>query len=396
MANQRQIPFLHWRRPNAAGVAIADWKPSPRLRKLGWTNRVVGDSADRNAAIRAAMALNEQVAAWEAQRLAGRSVAAPAAPRRHTFADLVTAYRASPEFTDRAETTRREYDVRLRQLTEWALDGRLPIADIDRAMVKDLARELRAGGSSLHRTNAIVRVLSLLLSWAWEQRLIAENPTARLRLEQAAPRQTLLALHEVEMLDAAAGEAGLPSLALGFTLGMWTIQREEDLLALTRMNWRAIDNIDPADAAALANRKGDVMGFRLRQIKTGAWVDCPVPSWLHDRVEAAFDRSQWLCHDDARPDRACPDWQFRRRARTVLNAAGLDHAQFRDLRRSGMCMMRDAGAETPGITAISGHMVLGRKSILDTYMPPNTRAAARAMATTVRWHNARTARENLA
>lgn len=385
MANRRQIPFLHW---TAAGVA--HWKPSPRLRAMGWTNRKLGTRDDETAVIMAALALNKEVEEFQ-----GHALAAPVAPRRRTVGDAIAEYYRSDDFAKGlADSTQREYRVRLNFIQEWALDGKLPLDQLDRTMVRDLKTALLAGDASLHRANAIMRVLRLLLNWTIRQGWLVSNPTDGIRMRQAPPRDTVLLEDQIAAVQDAATATGLPRIALGFLLGLWSLQRRSDLLKLTKLSWRVIDNVAPADRAVLAGSNGEVMGFRLRQTKTGAWVDCPMPPFLHADIETAFRTSQWLLADDKDLARPYPAYLFTRRARTVLDAAGLDDSQFRDLRRSGMTMLRDYGCEAPGITAISGHMILGRKSILDTYMPGNTRAACAAMAHALRTRTARTARKD--
>lgn len=391
----RQIPFLHEQR-RADGSSVWHWKPSPRLRKLGWTNRMLG--TDRASAIAWAIDLNRQLDEWEEART---GAAAPAVPKRRTFADLLAAYRQSPEYDALAPATQVEYEVRLRFLEAWALDGRLPLVQLDTQMVRDLktallAKDADGQGGSLHRAGAIMRVLRLLLNWSIAQGWLTVNPTDKIKIPTPPSRRTLLLESEVEALAAQLEENGFAAVGLGVILGLWTLQREEDLLAATRLNWRALDNVAPADAAVLANSKGNVMGLRLRQQKTGAWVDCPVPPFLHDRIEAAFKRGQYLIPDDADLSRPCPNYLFQRRIRAARADAGLMDRQFRDLRRSGMTMLSDLGASLPGITAISGHAVLGRKTILDTYMPGNTRAACAAMATALRTRTARQQKEGQA
>lgn len=390
---KRQIPFLH-AQAKADKSIVWHWKPSPRLRKFGWNNRCLGP--DRDSAILAALAINQQLAEWEA----GASITTTrSAPRRHNFADLVTEYRRSAEYGLLRASTRREYETRLRFLQSWALDGKLALDALDRQMVRDLRAAILAPAAdgkaaSLYRAGSILRVLRLLLNWAKNEKgWLVTNPATDVAIPAAASRSTLLLPDEVAAAAAAAVALGFPSLGLGFTLGLWTLQRESDLLALNRMAWRAFDDLAPADRAVLANPAGTVMGFRLRQLKTGKWVDCPVPPFLHDRIEAAFATSQWLLPDDLQTARACPDYLFQRRARKALASAGLNDRQVRDLRRSGMTMLSQLGAELPGITAISGHAVLGRKTILDTYMPGNTRAACAAMAQALRTLAAREARE---
>ncbi len=399
MSNQRQIPFLHGQR-RTDGTTAWHWKPSPRLRKLGWCNRALGTDADQ--ALLAALELNRQLAEWQEGAHPGQH---QAPPRRRTFGDVVDAFQQSPDWSALKPATRREYRSRLKFLRSWALDGTLPLDALDVAMVRDLRSALLAPlapcaahpdgrPASLHVAGAVLRVLRLTLNWCIAQGWIVHNPTHAIKIRQAAPRITALQEDQIAAVAAQANALGYPTVALGFTLGLWTMQRQSDLLGLNQMAWREVDNCAAADRAVLAGpagcaSHGKVMGFRIQQNKTGAWVDCPVPPFLHAAIEAAFQRSQWLLPDDDKLDRACPDFLFRRRARKALDAAGLQHAEFRDCRRSGMLLLKDLGCEMPGITAISGHMILGKRSILDTYMPGNTRGACAAMAHALRTRAAR-------
>lgn len=392
MSKPRQIPFLHGQQ-RADGTTAWHWKPSPRLRKLGWTNRELGSTPTPRATrsiTEQAIAINEQLADWESGAAA---ITAPPKPKKWTFGDLVAAYRKSHEWADCKQSTRREYDVRLRQLTFWAEDGSLPIRAIDRGAVRDLKDALFDGGASKHKVGSTLRVLRLLMNWAIAYELLDENPTNKVPIPQGASRAMIVTPSQSDHAGAVAADMEYPTIKLGFRIGLWSLQRECDLLALTRLSYRALDNVDPADAALLANRKGDVMGFRLRQEKTGAWIDAPMPPELHAEIEEAFTRSQWLLPDDNDVTRACPEYLFQRRARKVLNAADLAEYQFRDWRRSGMCMYRDLGVGDSLITAISGHAIMGHKTILDTYMPPNTRAACAAVAAVRRALISRTEKE---
>lgn len=407
----RQIPFLHWQTLKD-GTQVAHWKPSPALRKAGFTNQKLGartsprDREATKAANRAAELLNDKVDEWRAHRVG--PVAAPA-PRKWRFIDLTDAYRASDEWKVLGAKTQREYGTRLRQLEFWAEEGMLPVRAIDKDMVKDLKRGLLADDGSIFRCASTLRVLRLLLNWAKGEGIVDANATEGVKIPSTPKRRVLFLESEVATVMAAATASGWPSLALAFEIGLWTFQREADLLAVTRMAWRTIDNCAPADAAVLAGPRGDVKGIRLQQGKTGAWVDCPIPPWLHDPIEAAFATAAahghgFLLFDDADPARverplpdrekgpacAVPEWLFQRRARAALDAAGCHGKRFRDLRRSGMSMFRDLGVETAGIVTISGHAVIGTSSVLDDYLPANTRAACAALATALR---ARTARQ---
>lgn len=385
MANRRQIPFLHWQR-NADGSETAWWKPSPRLRKLGWKNRKLGTRAHEDDVVLAAMALNRQLAEWEG---AAPTLARPT-PKVWTFADLVHAYETSTDFTDDIkDSTRREYRVRLRQLEEWARDARgqsIPVQLLDMQMVQDLKTALLRG-SSRFKTASVLRVLRLLLNWAKARPAIGitHNATEGVKIPGTDSRQQKFAWHQAQLVAAAAEELGYPITARAIRIGFWTLQRESDLVALTRLKWRTLENLDARDRPALVDSRGDVKGFRLRQEKTGAWIDAPLPPFLHGEIETAFAAGQYVLPDPLDPEKPMPQWKLQRQVRAALVKTGFTDHQFRDLRRSGMSFFKDHGALQSNVFAISGHPVMGgKRTIADTYMPPDTAAACAAVAAVLR------------
>jgi hypothetical protein len=405
MPKKRQIPFLH-EQTLADGTKVYHWKPSPRLRKANWVNRKLG--SDHAAAIAEALDLNRQLAAWEApgNPVAGAAPAPPrAAPRIVRVEELVRRYKASDAFTRLKPGTRDEYEVRLRQIEHWAIDGALPARDIDKPMVEDLKRALLK--QSKFKAASILRVLRILLNWAVGEEIVATNRSAAVEIP-TPPARRVTAPQDVRAAIAAQGG---PIVDLAQQLGFWTFQRAGDLLALNRFNWREMTNMDARDAALLANPKGRVLGFRLQQNKTDAWVDAPVPPQFHAAIEAAFAANQgWLFGDPQHPGAVLPYWGFnnlyresRLAAADLAEAAGNDAlaaairaCQFRDLRRTGMMFARDAGASDRRIAALSGHSVFGGKTILDTYMPGDTAAAAACVAAMVAYERAQQEREQQA
>lgn len=403
MPKKNQLRFLAPPQMLASGVYSWNWKPSPKLRKLGWTNHKLGEGGgpdDLPTHVFAAWKeKDDQLKAWE-RGVVEDTKKAP--PTRIDFAELVRCYKAETAWAELRPSTRAEYASRLRTLQTWALDGALDVRLIDADMVNDLRDALVRDGRR-HRTAALLRVLRIVLGYARSKRFITVNPAASedLRIPGPPARTRILPWATVQLLVDRANAMRLPSMALAIELGFWILQRQGDLLGLSRMNWRVIEDVDPRDRAVLAGRDGLVMGFRLRQHKTGAWIDAPVGPELRARVEAAMERTAarkttWIIGHDTE-DQAYASWKFQRTFRAVVDAAiaaaggaGADAAadlldlQFRDLRRSGMCHFGDLAVPQNLITALSGHAVLGRRSILDTYMPGNTRSACAGVAMALR------------
>jgi integrase len=376
MPRTNQIPYLTPSR-RVAG-ATYHWKPSPRLRRLGFTNQKLGTEWDM--AVAAALAHNQSVDRWLADN---SDAAAPKKPPRvMRWRDLVAAYKADPAFLDLKPKSQAEYASRLRVLDHWAIDGQLRLADLDRAMIVALRNAL-VKDPRKHRTGALLRVLRVVVNFAASQGWLARGLAADLDIPEVKPRGTVIAPGAVEALAFRAEAQGLARLALAIRLGFWTLQREGDLLALTRFHWRELTDCSALARKLLAGPDGKVMGLRLQQAKTGKWIEVAVPPPLRAAVEREMPSDGFLLARD--PCGAeWPAWAFQRAFRGCCEAAGLPDVQFRDLRRSGMVYAGELAVPLPMITARSGHAVLGAKAtILDTYMPGNARVTAEGVA--IQW-----------
>jgi hypothetical protein len=391
MPKQRQIRYFH-KRQTANGSSAYYWLPSAALKKLGWTATALGTNAAQAAA--QAITINEQVDAW-------RKGSTPAtgqvkqAPRIFRMAELIQLYERSSEFVDLRAATKREYRSRLRQISRWADDGRLPIDQVDTQMVMDLRSGLMSG--SRWKAAGILRVLRLLFNWA-KPRYVSTNPVDDVRVPEPKSRITQMPTDARAAITRAAMALGMDDVALAIELAFWTIQREGDLLAFNKMKWRVMEGLDdPRHIAPLADPRGRVMCFRFQQFKTGVWADTPIPPALHRHLLERMNANPagWLFANPLDPQKPMPDWRFQRRFRAARDeaadqieregradaASALRLVQFRDLRRTGMVFYGNVGCEIQWITALSRHSVMGRKSILDTYMPGDPRGAAACVAT---------------
>lgn len=383
--------YLTWKR-GADGVWYGHWQPSPRLRAAGWSNRKLGTDEQEADVLAAAIELNRQVREWD--RGHADAAAEKAAPRRYRFADLVTEYRASAAFREGInDATRREYDVRLRQLEEWAVgpDGKSVFVDqLDQDMVRDLKTALMANRKNIWKCAALLRVLRMILNWG-QPRFVATNATDRVPIPSPPARAMKLDWRSVETLAEGCED---PVTRMALLVGFWSMQRRDDLRQFNRFQWRELHGADPRDLPSLVNTKGEVWGFRLQQHKTGRTVDCPMPPFLHAAIETAFADSQWLFPHSQDPAKPVSGDVMRRRVKPVLIAGGFPQHQLRDLRRSGMSGVKDLGAMKSDVFAISGHPLDGQqRTMADVYMPPDTMAACRAIAAACRTLQAIAARE---
>ena len=111
----------------------------------------------------------------------------------------------------------------------------------------------------------------------------------------------------------------------------------------------------------------------LRASKTGTPLEIPCHSVLRVALDSAPRRSPLiLVSSTGRPWR---EDHFRHVWRKATLAAGLDGLQYRDLRRTAIVRLAEAGATVPEIAAISGHQIHSCQRILEVYLPRNVEMA---------------------
>ncbi len=266
-----------------------------------------------------------------------------------SFAHLAARYMASPDFVQLSEKTRRDYAGMLRRLN--GIFGPYPVRDLDREAVFALRDRF---ADKPHTANYLVRVLGLLLNWAKDRGELAENPAARPKRLTVRPRRAVWSLDAEARFLAAAD----PQMRLAYLLHAYTAQRQGDVLAMT---WGQYEG----------------GAIRLRQQKTGALVEVPA----HRALRATLDAAPRVATTILTDHRGLP-WKadnFRHQWRRATLAAGLDGLQNRDLRRTAMVRMAEAGATDIQIAAVSGHSIEETRTILETYIPRNGRMAAAAV-----------------
>lgn len=142
---------------------------------------------------------------------------------------LLAQYRRDPDFTGKAERTRRSYDDCAAWLREHF--GDLPLAAVTPATVRVLKR---AGASTPAQTNMRLRFLRLVWNWGRRNGCAGDNPAERMRQLCVRPRDVVWEAAEIARFMAEA----CPSMRLAVTLGLYSIQREGDLLAAS---WTAFE-----------------------------------------------------------------------------------------------------------------------------------------------------------
>lgn len=312
-----------------------------------------------------------------------------------TINALIIEYLSSESYRSLAVRTQRLYRGYLDKMREdW---GDLPARAITRRDV--LAIRERLSGTP-RKADQILALLQTLLQRAKDSGLIENNPVERFGRQHKTKRTEIWSY---EMEDAFL-ERARPSLQLAYLLLLYTVQRPSDVLAM--------------QADRISERDGRLF-IALRQAKTGTLIDVPVHGrlapHLHRRLEE-IDRSRasrpsviagqigddfsgllvpsptgkvWAQRNFSRAWDAVLKRMGRAYARKLFSEGlsrgqieerlSSQHRQRRDLRRTGIVRLAEAGATTPQIAAISGHMIDYCQRIIDTYLPRRTEVALAGM-----------------
>lgn len=293
------------------------------------------------------------------------------------------------------ESTRRLYRGYLdRMRDDW---GDIPARAITRQEIMAIKKRMR---STPRKANQILSLLQILLARAKEQGIVTENVAERFgRLHIASRVQIWSYAMEDEFLARAR-----PSLQLAYMLLLYTVQRPSDVLSM--------------DASLISERDGRLF-IALRQSKTGTLLDVPV----HERLAGLLrERMRQIDQEAASqsgnvvgrigkqsqkllvPSPTGKKWARRNFSRAwdqviarmaqgtarqlfregfskeeVREQLGENHRQRRDLRRTGIVRLAEAGATTPQIASISGHGIDYCQRIIDTYLPRRTEVAVAGM-----------------
>ena len=269
-----------------------------------------------------------------------------------SLAALIVEYLGTPEYRRLAPRTQKLYRGYLDAMRRDF--GDLPIRGIRPSTIE---RIKLANESQPRKANQIVALFRILLGMAVRRDYLDSNPALRPGRLPTTPRSEVWSTAEEDAFLAAAR----PSLRLAGMLLLYTLQRPGDVLAMTK---------------GQVSERGGRMFIRLRQEKTGTLLDVPVHNRLAPLLASRTDETtggMLLV-----PSPTGLPWAYRNFARAwdaAVATAGVEHRQRRDLRRTGIVRLAEAGATTPQIAALSGHGIDYCQRIIDTYLPRRTEVA---------------------
>ena len=335
------------------GAVLYYWQPSKALRLAGFKpQRLARATNDPLDAAREAEAINRDVDRWRKGDTGPRI-------KHETLPWLIRLYKADPRYLDRRPATRKNYAWAMRQIEAWSRRASdPPLASLRRRICREWYLSLREQGSDA-RAALVMSVLTLLLQFAVDEEIITTNPARNLRLRTPKPRAAVWRPEDVEALCKAALKAGRPSIALAVRLAAGLGQREGDIL---RLAWSQY-----AGGA-----------FRIRQAKTGAFIEVPAGEALREELAVAPRRGPVILINEntRRPWRSDT---FSHVFADIRAAAKLAHLQFRDLRRTAVVQLAEAGCTVPEIASITGHSIDRSAAIVEVYLPRNSTMARSAV-----------------
>jgi hypothetical protein len=333
--------------------------PGPKLRELGFRGRDLKHPSGSWYTLQDCQGfvqeIEVEIGQRRAQKESGKRLKAVKAQNIYTVAQLFDDLFREPKFqkagTVRVKTlapsTVRNYKQMSKSLQDFDEELWLsPVASVSTVVAWGLYEKLYAE-KGLHMARHVIATCSMAWSW-WRKRgsnrinpfkdLGMETPEGRLRSEAPATIR-----HFVATCD----RLGRPEIGDMIMLGVFSVQRQADRLALT---WN------------------DVAGgrFKVEQGKTGKKVAAAIPAPLLARLEAAKGRRkdhkiQWpnvvIDEQARRPFK--PD-HYRHVFAAMRDAAAKDLpalAGFRDqdLRDTGLTWARDGGADFDTRRQLSGH-----------------------------------------
>ena len=266
-------------------------------------------------------------------------------PPRGTLLSVLNAYQGSEDFRGLAGSTRRSYVALIARIEKRFSD--FPLSALTDRRTRGIFMEWRdqlAASAGRRQADYAWTVLARVLSWSLNRGLVAANPCERGgRLYRGGGRAEKIwtAADDAAFLERAPAHLHLPLL-----LGLWTGQRQGDLL---RLPWSGYDG----------------KHVRLRQSKTGTRVVIPVGEPLKIKLDATPKRSTIvLTNSDGKP------WTsdgFRASWSKACKAAGVVGVTFNDLRGTAVTRLALAGCTEPEIATITGHSLRGVRAILDTH-----------------------------
>jgi len=262
--------------------------------------------------------------------------------RAGTLMTIIAEYKAAPEFTRLAPTSRRAYLIYIKLIEE--AFGDLPLAALsDRRVRAEFKTWRDAIAATPRKADYAWTTLARIMSFAKDRGMITINPCEKGgRLYVPDRNDKVWGEPEIAALLSVAS----PEIKLALVPALSTGQRHGDLL---RLPWSSYDGTH----------------LRFRQSKTGRRITMPAGAPLKALLDDAERRSPLiLTNTYGRP------WTsdgFRTSWSKTCARAGVRGLTFHDLRGSAVVRLALAEATVPQIATFTGHSLKDVEAILDAH-----------------------------
>jgi integrase len=263
-------------------------------------------------------------------------------PRAGTFMTIIAQYKAAPEFTGLAASTRRAYLSYIKLIEDEF--GDLPVAALaDRRVRGEFKTWRDSFAKTPRKADYAWTTLAHIMSFAKDRGIIATNPCERGgRLYVADRRDKIWSEQDIAaVLSVASSE-----IQLALILALWSGQRQGDLL---RLPWSAYET----------------PYIRLRQSKGGRRVAMPAGAPLRALLEVTERHGPLILTNTL--GRPWTSDGFRTSWAKACERAGISSLTFHDLRGTAVVRLAIAGASVPQIAAVTGHSLKDVEAILDAH-----------------------------
>ena len=346
------------------------WQPTKYVKRLGFAQESFG--TDEAKAIRRSVELNAQVKAsrGELSRAGLKPVLAPG-----SFKHAIALYRGheeigiapSDDWSDLAPRTRKDYGQYLDEIER--IYGLVLVRDFTEEDARDLKGRFRMRP---YAGNYLLRVLSILIGFAAARRRIFgkfDNPMARVK--KFGKKQGVTARRRYWTFDDEASfietaEAHDPEMAIYYYLLAYTGQRPGDV--------RGMDEADyDGEKIQVVQDKTDM------EVWIHVHVDLKTALDVHLQRRRERGRLGGTLIADKNGERFNENFAATR-WNAVAKVANIDtELQRRDLRRTAVVRLAEAGCEVPLIASITGHSTSSAHQILETYLVRTSKMAKSAI-----------------
>jgi|GEM_PF-939418 len=339
------------------------WEPAAELRELGF-EPVELDPKRLTWSVREAERLNDLVD----QARSGAPAQPGGAQRGRTVAAAIRAYRTSPDWDALKPATQRDYTAAFRLIErKW---GSSLVVDFTGPVVRAWYETLYRDAGH-HQALALVRKLSVLMSYSVLAGWRADNPCLRLKLRTPAGRSRIAGWPELDALFVAAREMALPSMALAIALAVYQGQRQKDVLEAMRADvagdvWRLVRSKRGNHGALQLHP--EIAPHLQKVLATSTGPQLLISEGTGRAYSANLLRSTWA----------------RLRERAAKSEPTLATLQFRDLRRTFGHLSRLGGASERDVADALGNGAWKDPKLSGVYMPADAETASRAVAAIAR------------